>query len=99
MAPALERVAAHVEVHVEQRRSLAARGVRLGVARGIFGAHRFALEVTGAAGHAGELPMDERRDALAAAAEIVLAAEAAALAEPGCVATVGSLAVRPGRGA
>ena len=42
--------------------------------------------------------MDARRDALAAAAEIVLAAEAAALAEPGCVATVGSLAVRPGAG-
>ena len=42
--------------------------------------------------------MAGRRDALAAAAELVLAAESAALEEPGCVATVGALAVQPGAG-
>jgi allantoate deiminase len=55
------------------------------------------VEVEGAAGHAGTTPMAGRRDALAAAAEIVLAAEAAAgAAGSGVVATVGQLAVRPG---
>jgi hydantoinase/carbamoylase family amidase len=98
VTPALERVVAHVEVHVEQRRWLAGRGVRLGVARGIAGAMRFGIEIAGAAGHAGEVPMTARRDALAAGAELVLAAEAAALAEPGCVATVGALEVQPGAG-
>ena len=41
-----------------------------------------AIELRGEAGHAGEVAMDDRRDALAAAAEIVLAIERAARAEP-----------------
>ena len=58
---------------------------------------RFEVTVTGASGHAGEVSMTDRRDALAAAAEIVLAIEAAARAEPAeTVATVGTLAVTPG---
>jgi N-carbamoyl-L-amino-acid hydrolase len=53
--------------------------------------------IDGEPGHAGEVAMDERHDALAAAAEVVLAVERAALAEPAeTVATVGTLTVTPG---
>ncbi len=58
---------------------------------------RLEIVLTGAAGHSGEVSMADRRDALAAAAEVVLAVEAAALAEPAeTVATVGRLKVSPG---
>ena len=48
------------------------------------------------AGHAGTVPMDHRRDALAGAAEFALAVEAAAATQQGMVATVGKLEVEPG---
>src|SRR5207237_162159 len=46
--------------------------------------------------HAGTVPMDRRKDALTAGAELVLAVEAAATTQPGLVATVGRLEVEPG---
>ena len=53
--------------------------------------------VTGEAGHSGEVAMAERHDALAAAAELVLAVERAAREEPPeTVATVGTIEVAPG---
>jgi hydantoinase/carbamoylase family amidase len=91
--PPLERLRAHAEIHVAQRRELRTIGVvsRVAVPR------RLAIELHGEAGHAGEVSMERRHDALAAAAEVVLAIERAALAEPHeTVATVGSLEVRPG---
>lgn len=89
---------AYVEVHIEQGPLLEARGLPLGVVSAIAGAARLNLELSGTAGHAGTVPMDLRRDALCAAAEVVLAAEAVARATPGLVATVGQLAARPGAG-
>jgi hydantoinase/carbamoylase family amidase len=91
--PPVERLRAHVEVHVAQRRALR----ELGVVTRVAAPRRFAIELRGEAGHAGEVSMEDRRDALAAAAEVVLAIEAAARAEPPeTVATVGALAVTPG---
>src|SRR3954463_7083025 len=99
-APPLARVRAHVEVHIEPRHELLARGPALGLVGGIAAPHRHELVVEGEAGHAGEVAMDDRRDALAAAAELVLALEAAgrdaAQRGPGTVATVGRLTVEPG---
>ncbi len=94
----LETLAAHVEVHVEQRGELLDLGARLGVVERVAVPHRHEVVVHGRAGHAGEVQMERRADALAAAAEIVLALEAAARAEPDAstVATVGSLRVEPG---
>jgi hydantoinase/carbamoylase family amidase len=94
----LETLAAHVEVHVEQRGELLDLGARLGVVERVAVPHRHEVVVRGRAGHAGEVQMERRADALAAAAEIVLALEAAARAEPdsSTVATVGSLRVEPG---
>jgi hydantoinase/carbamoylase family amidase len=98
--PPLARLAAHVEVHIEPRHELRARGADLGVVERIAAPHRHELVVEGEAGHAGEVAMADRRDALAAAAELVLALEAAARDAgerwPGTVATVGRLSVEPG---
>jgi hydantoinase/carbamoylase family amidase len=98
--PPLGRLAAHAEVHIEPRHELRARGARLGVVGRIAAPHRHELTIEGEAGHAGEVAMGDRHDALAAAAEIVLALEAAARATagrwPATVATVGALDVRPG---
>jgi N-carbamoyl-L-amino-acid hydrolase len=90
------RLAAFVEVHVEQGRALAPAGVPLGVATSLAARSRFAFACDGAANHAGTTPMAERDDALVAAARLVLAADAAARDEPGAVATIGTLDVQPG---
>ncbi len=93
IAPPLDRLRAHAEVHVAQRRALR----ELGVVTAVASPRRFAVRIDGEAGHAGEVSMADRRDALAAAAEVVLAVEAAARAEPAeTVATVGTLSVEPG---
>ncbi len=91
--PAPERVRAHAEIHVAQRRALH----EIGVVSRVAAPRRLEVVITGEAGHSGEVSMAERRDALAAAAELVLAVEAAARAEPAeTVATTGTLTVSPG---
>ena len=93
IAPPLHRLRAHAEVHVAQRRALR----DLGVVTAVASPRRFVVRIEGQAGHSGEVAMSERHDALAAAAEVVLAVEAAARAEPPeTVATVGTLGVQPG---
>jgi allantoate deiminase len=87
---------AYFEVHIEQGPVLEAAGVPLGVVTAIAGQSRFELAFEGVAGHAGTTPMELRHDALAAAAEFVLAAEKIAQDEPGLVATVGKIGVPHG---
>jgi allantoate deiminase len=87
---------AYFEVHIEQGPVLEAAGAPLGVVTAIAGQSRFDLVFEGEAGHAGTTPMDLRRDALATAAEFVLAAERIARDEPGLVATVGRIRVPGG---
>jgi allantoate deiminase len=91
-----ESLVGYAEVHIEQGPVLEQRDMPLAVVSGIAGQTRVALRFTGAAGHAGTVPMALRRDALAAAAEMVLAVEAVGRDTPGLVATVGELAVAPG---
>ncbi|HET6469570.1 MAG TPA: allantoate amidohydrolase [Geminicoccaceae bacterium] len=91
-----EAVLGYVELHIEQGPVLEAAGLPLGVVTAINGASRFQIEVQGEAGHAGTVPMALRRDALAGAAEMVLAVERRAAAEAELVATVGRLDVVPG---
>jgi allantoate deiminase len=86
----------YCEVHIEQGPVLEARDLSVGVVSAIQGQGRFDVTFTGAAGHAGTVPMDMRRDALVVAASFVLAVEAEARDEPGAVATVGQLVVHPG---
>ena len=87
---------AYLEVHIEQGPVLESLGAPLGIVTAINGAARFEVRVTGQAGHAGTVPMDQRRDALVAAASMVLAVNRVALENPGVVATVGRLSVSPG---
>src|SRR5215467_3788417 len=86
----------YVEVHIEQGPVLEAQGLPVGVVSAIQGQSRISVTCAGEAGHAGTVPMALRRDALAAAAEFVLAAERVAHETGGLVATVGQLAVEPG---
>jgi allantoate deiminase len=91
-----EGVLGYVEVHIEQGPVLEAEGLPVGVDTAITGASRFIIDVVGVAGHAGTVPMNLRRDALAAAAEMVLAVERTALETLDLVATVGRVEARPG---
>src|SRR5206468_1461626 len=78
----------YLEVHIEQGPLLQDAGRPLGVVSSIAGARRFALTVTGRAGHAGGTPYGRRQDALVGAAEIILEIERLAI-ETGTIATVG----------
>jgi hydantoinase/carbamoylase family amidase len=86
-------IRAYYEVHIEQGPVLDAEGLPLGVVTAIAGQTGADVAFAGRAGHAGTTPMDLRRDALAAAAELVLAAERTARETPGLVATVGTIRV------
>ena len=89
-------VLAYVEAHIEQGPVLEAEGLPLGVVTAIAGATRCTVEVDGMAGHAGTVPMPLRRDALCAAAGMILAVERAARETEGMVATVGRIEALPG---
>ena len=89
---------AYLELHIEQGPVLERAGLGLGIVTGIVGIRRFCAQLAGAAAHAGTTPMDIRRDALAGAAELILAVERLARdagRKDGVVGTVGRLAVVP----
>jgi allantoate deiminase len=91
-----DEVLAYAELHIEQGPVLEAEGLPVGVVTAINGGNRYAIELFGMAGHAGTVPMGLRRDALAAAAECVLAVERIAGAEGDLVGTVGKIDAAPG---
>jgi allantoate deiminase len=86
----------YCELHIEQGPVLERRGAPVGVVTTITGQTQAELTFRGAAGHAGTVPMTARRDALAAAAEWMVAAEALARGRPDLVSTVGRISVDPG---
>ena len=86
----------YVELHIEQGPVLEAEGLPVGVVSAINGASRFAVRVGGQAGHGGTVPMRLRRDALAAAAEMIVAVDGRARGTEDLVATVGIIDNRPG---
>jgi allantoate deiminase len=88
---------AYVELHIEQGPVLEAQNVSVGVVTAIAGATRLAASLTGMAGHAGTVPMAHRRDALAGAAECIVAIEEFCKTdEDGLVGTVGYIHAAPG---
>ena len=89
-------VLAYAELHIEQGPVLEAEGLAVGVVTAINGFSRLRVTLAGIAGHAGTVPMRLRRDALAAAAECVLAVERIAQRDPELVATVGRIEASPG---
>src|SRR5262249_35322752 len=89
-------IAAYLELHIEQGPVLEGKGLPLGAVTAINGSVRSRATVTGFAGHAGTVPMEGRRDALAAASEMVLAAERAGLKARDLVVTIGRIKALPG---
>ncbi len=85
-----------VEVHIEQGPVLNELDLPLGIVTSINGSLRYAGEIVGMASHAGTTPMDRRRDAATAVAELALFAEKRASAQPHLVATMGMLEVPNG---
>ncbi|WMT90415.1 allantoate amidohydrolase [Pelagibacterium sp. H642] len=88
---------AYIEVHIEQGPVLEREGLALGCVTAISGSIRAQFDVEGIAGHAGTLPMQGRRDAMAAAAECILAVEQIAT-DAGIVGTVGLVQSRTNAG-
>jgi allantoate deiminase len=88
---------AYVELHIEQGPVLEGLNTPLGVVTAISGATRLAARLTGMAGHAGTVPMKQRKDALAGAAECIGAVEQFCRTdEDGLVGTVGYIHAAPG---
>jgi allantoate deiminase len=96
-ARARSELLAYVELHIEQGPVLEGLNLPVGVVSAIAGATRLAARLTGLAGHAGTVPMVLRRDALAGAAECIVAIEEFCRTdEDGLVGTVGYIHAMPG---
>jgi N-carbamoyl-L-amino-acid hydrolase len=85
-----------VEVHIEQGPVLNELDLPLGIVTSINGGVRYQCEVTGMASHAGTTPMDRRRDAAVAVAELALYVEQRAARDGSSVGTIGMLQVPGG---
>jgi N-carbamoyl-L-amino-acid hydrolase len=90
---ALERLRGFLELHIDQSRDVAEAGAPFGVAAGLAARLRLGLELRGQSDHAGTTSMAERRDAMAAAARIIVAA--LDLAGPQLRVTPGRLLAEP----
>jgi len=86
----------YLELHIEQGGLLEKAALQIGVVQGIVGLRWFEVTITGFANHAGATPMDQRQDAMLAAARFTVAVNDAVKRVPGRqVATVGRVNVTP----
>jgi N-carbamoyl-L-amino-acid hydrolase len=86
----------YMELHIEQGGLLDKAKVQIGVVEGIVGLRWFEITITGFSNHAGTTPMDQRQDAMLAAAKFTVAVNDAVRSVPGrTVATVGRVVVTP----
>ncbi|MCP3800577.1 allantoate amidohydrolase [Allokutzneria sp. A3M-2-11 16] len=95
-AEALANIGCFIELHVEQGRGLIDLGVPVGVASSILAHGRWRFSFTGEGNHAGATPIDDRRDPMLPASQLVLAARAAASGVDGARATIGRIQPIPG---
>jgi beta-ureidopropionase / N-carbamoyl-L-amino-acid hydrolase len=89
----LPRLRGFVELHIDQTAELERAGVPAGVVRGLASRLRLRAEIEGRADHAGTTPPADRRDALAAAAHLIVAA--LDRSGDGLVATASRIEVEP----
>jgi N-carbamoyl-L-amino-acid hydrolase len=89
----LDRVAGFVELHIDQTRELAIAAAPAGVVRSLAARLRLQVDIHGRADHAGTTPPAERRDAMSAAARLIVAAED--LAGDGLRVTAARIQVEP----
>src|ERR1700683_70249 len=88
--------ACYLELHIEQGGNLEKAGIPVGVVEGIVSIDEYEVEIHVFANHAGTTPMPERRNALLAAAKLIVAVQDIVTREPGRqVGTVGQLEVFP----
>jgi N-carbamoyl-L-amino-acid hydrolase len=89
-------ISSYIELHIEQGAFLEAENTTIGVVQGIVGIRRWNITVDGFANHAGTTPMDQRQDALYAAALLIAEVRRIITAEPGRqVGTVGRIKAFP----
>jgi len=90
-------ILAYLELHIEQGGILEAEKINIGVVEGIVGINVWDVTVVGFANHAGTTPMNQRKDALLAAARLIESVNHIARSIPGRqVATVGTIQAEPG---
>jgi beta-ureidopropionase / N-carbamoyl-L-amino-acid hydrolase len=89
----VERLRGLLELHIDQSRDLARLAAAAGVVRGLAARMRVEVELQGVADHAGTTRRTERRDALLAAARLIIRADE--IATPEMVATAGRMLVEP----
>lgn len=99
LKPAAQTYGAFIELHIEQGQVLERHSRSIGIVSDIVGQRRYSITVKGEANHAGTTPMSWRKDALAGAADMIVAVRRIALrtGEP-FVATVGRITAEPGVG-
>ena len=85
-----------IELHIDQTRDLERAGVPAGVVGSLASRMRVEVELTGHADHAGTTRRRDRRDALAAAARLIVRADELAAEDPDFVVTATRLLVEPG---
>ena len=89
---------AYLELHIEQGGVLDSEKINIGVVEGIVGITQWEVKIEGFANHAGTTPMNQRRDAMLAAARFIEAVNRIVTSVPGRqVGTVGKLASVAGR--
>jgi N-carbamoyl-L-amino-acid hydrolase len=91
----LPRLRGFVELHIDQTRDLARLGAPAGEVRGLASRLRLALTLHGRADHAGTTRRDERADALAAAARLIVAADEMTGGDPDFLVTASRILVEP----
>jgi N-carbamoyl-L-amino-acid hydrolase len=90
-------IAAYLELHIEQGGVLHTEKINIGVVEGIVGVYWWDVTIEGVANHAGTTPMNQRRDALLAAAKYIEAVNRVVTSIPGRqVGTVGKIQAFPG---
>lgn len=92
-----EEISAYLEVHIEQGKRLLSRSIPIGIVTVITGIYREEITVIGEANHAGTTLMEDRKDALTAASELILSLERACLIHPSseAVGTIGKMNITP----
>jgi beta-ureidopropionase / N-carbamoyl-L-amino-acid hydrolase len=91
----LDRLAGFLELHIDQTRDVAAARAPAGVVTRLAARLRLEVELAGRADHAGTTPREERHDALAAAARVIVRADAESAQRLGMVFTAARMEVEP----
>jgi N-carbamoyl-L-amino-acid hydrolase len=90
-------IAAYLELHIEQGGILDTEKIHIGVVEGIVGIMHWEVNIEGFANHAGTTPMNQRQDALLAAAKFIDVVNRVVTSTPGRqVGTVGKIQAFPG---